>query len=412
MRFNYKELGKYFVEPLPAVDDLAEELTAHFSEVEEIIPKGDNDWDLEIKILPDRAQDAKTPFGLAREIKALFPKLKPKEIWSLPDKKTARQEIIFTVEQINNLLGIDLTKEQIVDLLNRVRVVVETDLEAKPLLESLTSKSLVALIPVDRQDLNIKEDLADEVARLSGYDQIPTRVLTSDIPVSHNSTFNLANQIRAKLAGEGYTEIYGYTFTNQGELAVEKPLASDKSYLRDSLSTGLKKIVEFNLNRILFDEDEIKLFEIGAVFLADYEEIRIATGVGRKKPKPTIEVIEKKLTDFDLGKASDNLDSFINQQVHYRPVSIYPRIIRDLAVWVPNEIKAETVSEIIKNSASELLVESPVLFDDFSKDGRKSLAFRLVFQSSAKTLSDDEANTQITKVIEALEKQTGFEVRK
>ncbi len=404
MRFIYRELEKYFTEPLPTVEKLAELLTLQAWEVEEIIPKGKNDWELEIKILPDRAAEIKTPLDLAREISALFPNLKTQESWSLPDETIAREKIVFTIEQINNLLGIKLTQEQVIDFLKRVRVQVVTKMKND-------QTQLLALIPAERQDLNIKEDLVDEVVRLYGYDKISSSTLTADLVVKHNPDFILANQARAMFTDRGYTEIYGYTFVDHGEVRVEKPLASDKAYLRDNLSEGMKKAIEFNLNRILFDHEEVKLFEIGTVFTADREEVRLVTGLGRKKPKKVIEILEKKLTDFDFKNIANNLDPFINRIINYRPVSVYPRIVRDVAVWVPENIETETVVDIIKKSAGELCVEGPILFDEFSKAGRKSQAFRLVFQSNSKTLSDDEANAQMDLIIKALESQTDFEVR-
>lgn len=399
MRFFYKEIGGYFSESLPEVQDLANVLTMHAWEVEEIIPKGEGDWEMEIKILPDRAGDAKTALGLAREISALFPELKLKEAPVLPDKGTARAEIIFTIDNINGLLGTDLSEEKIIDFLKRERVQVLKE-----------EDHLVALIPTDRQDLNIKEDLADEVVRLLGYDQIPSRVLPSDLLVKNDSTFTLANKIRSFFAGQGYTEIFGYTFTDHGELEVEKPLSSDKAYLRDSLSEGMKKAVEYNLGRVLFDTDEVKLFEIGTVFVGGSEEVRVVTGLGRRKPKPVLEVVEKKLAEVDIKNSNENLDQFVNHDVHYCPVSIYPRIVRDIAFWCPEVVVVEDVQKIIKEKAGQLLVEGPILFDEFTKEGRKSLAFRLAFQSNEKTLSDDEVNLEMRKVEESLKAQN-FEVR-
>ncbi|MCX6713458.1 MAG: hypothetical protein NTY66_04625 [Candidatus Vogelbacteria bacterium] len=66
---------------------------------------------------------------------------------------------------------------------------------------------------------------------------------------------------------------------------------------------------------------------------------------------------------------------------------------------------------VIKNSAGTLLFDGPVQFDRFEKDGRISLAFRQVFQSYDKTLSDEEVNGIMDKVIAALEGK-GWEVRK
>jgi len=400
MRFSYKELNSFFVEPLPEVNALAKVLTDHSSEVEEIMAKDGGDWEMEIKILPDRTGDAKTSLGLAHEISALLPELKLKIDWPLATGDTARTKIVFTVEQITNLLGVALTKEQVVGFLNRVRVTVIENAD-----------HLLALVPPERLDLNIKEDLADEVARLYGYDQVPARILNADIPIRREKTFDLANKVRAKFVAEGYTEIYGYTFTDHGEVEVLKALASDKSFLRSNLSDGLKKMIEFNLGHTIFDQDEVKVFEIGSVFVGGDENIMVAIGTGSKKPTLKIEVEEKKLTDFsDLKNDHQELESLINRDIHYRPVSIYPRIVRDVAVWVPAEVVMETVAKVITDSAGSLLSEGPYKFDEFAKEGRASLAFRLVLQSTEKTLSDEEAGEVMEKVTKALQKE-GWEVR-
>ena len=99
----------------------------------------------------------------------------------------------------------------------------------------------------------------------------------------------------------------------------------------------------------------------------------------------------------------------------FRPIGKYPAIIRDIAVVVPSETKADDVEQIIENTGGQLLVDSD-LFDYF-QDGEmrereeKSLAFRLIFQSPEKTLKDEEVNSLMQKIIKALEEK-GWEVRK
>ncbi len=99
----------------------------------------------------------------------------------------------------------------------------------------------------------------------------------------------------------------------------------------------------------------------------------------------------------------------------YRPVGKYPAIIRDLAVVVPSDTKTESVLNIVENTGGKLLADTD-LFDYF-QDGRmreseeKSLAFHLIFQSSERTLKDEEINKLVEKIIKALE-QKGWGVRK
>ena len=83
-----------------------------------------------------------------------------------------------------------------------------------------------------------------------------------------------------------------------------------------------------------------------------------------------------------------------------------------MALFVPEGTQAEVVAETIKNIAGDLCVRGPILFDEFHKDGRVSLAYRLVFQSSERTLSDEEVNRTMDSIINKLEENKEFEVRK
>jgi phenylalanyl-tRNA synthetase beta subunit len=98
-----------------------------------------------------------------------------------------------------------------------------------------------------------------------------------------------------------------------------------------------------------------------------------------------------------------------NKTMEFQPVSIYPFVLRDIALWVPNGTKDSDVVATIERTGGELLVRSR-LFDQFEKEERTSFAFRLVFQSHEKTLSDEEVNTVMQGISEALAKH-GWEVR-
>ena len=74
-------------------------------------------------------------------------------------------------------------------------------------------------------------------------------------------------------------------------------------------------------------------------------------------------------------------------------------------------MKVEAVAQIIKSKGTDLLTEGPVLFDEFTKDGKKSVAFRMSFQSMDKTLSDEEVNEIMNLITKALEENQGWQVR-
>lgn len=431
MRFSLKKLEAYFPSPLPPASEVAAALTDHAFEIDELTDTG-GDWELEVKILPDRAADAKSDLGLARELSAVLNQALKLEYQSLPTSETARIKIDFTVNQIINLIGWPLTETEIIDYLKRARVVVERN----------TDDQLTALIPTERLDLNLKEDLADEVARLYGYANIKAKQLSLvETKPEHHPDFVLANQLRQFFVERGFTEIYGYTFQPIGEVAVEKPLAVDKAFLRTDLTIGLRDCLKNNLKLGLFADQSIKLFELGSVFpnLAG-EEKKLSFGFGGgslpQNQAATEQIMAELSAQFDLptnrliisqdnnlivaeaalselkpASSHDDLLAPAMAEINYRPFSIYPRIIRDVALWVPKATTPEEVAQIIKSTAGPLLVDTPILFDEFVKGEKKSLAFRLIFQSSERTLTDEEANKELVEIIKALINLPGAEVR-
>jgi len=93
----------------------------------------------------------------------------------------------------------------------------------------------------------------------------------------------------------------------------------------------------------------------------------------------------------------------------FKPFSIYPYIVRDIALWTPAGTDAQEVLEMIKTKAGELCVKI-YLFDTFTKEGRVSLGFRLIFQSFERTLTEEEVN-KIMAELSGILGDKGFEIR-
>jgi len=127
----------------------------------------------------------------------------------------------------------------------------------------------------------------------------------------------------------------------------------------------------------------------------------------------------EKLLEPQEATAYTNLP--ISQTTRYQSFSKYPYIVRDIAIWVPNGTEPVEVLEKIKTDVGEMCVKIS-LFDQFKKparpddsgrsggDSRTSLAFRLVFQSFDRTLTEVEVNAIMQTVATSLFAQ-GFEVR-
>jgi phenylalanyl-tRNA synthetase beta subunit len=271
-----------------------------------------------------------------------------------------------------------------------------------------------------------------------GYEKIETKKLPKIEKESKiNKDFYYTEKIRDLLAKEGFSEVYTYTLVNNGEVEIANPLASDKSFLRGNLRDGLAKSLELNSkNTPLLGLEDVKIFEIGIVFKGGDEHLSlgIAASDPSNKLGNTVKTLEDTLGikldhlavrppsdgvfEVDLNKIIEKLpqpDSYdisydLEKDVKYSPISQYPFVLRDIAVWVPKEIEKEEVIDTIKKESGDLLVRNDI-FDQFEKDERISYAFHLVFQSYEKTLSDAEINEIMDGVTETINGRRGWEVR-
>jgi len=97
-------------------------------------------------------------------------------------------------------------------------------------------------------------------------------------------------------------------------------------------------------------------------------------------------------------------------EISYKPISQYPFVLRDIAVFVPSDVLEGIVQDIIITKGGGLLVATK-LFDVYKKDEKISYAFQLVFQSNEKTLSDEEINKIMEQITTALDVHDGWKVR-
>lgn len=325
----------------------------------------------------------------------------------------------------------------------------------------------VVTIPPERLDLRIKEDLIEEIGRVYGYKNITPRALeegTASTPI--NKRFYYMNKIRNILAGLGFSEIYTSTFSEVGEVSVQNPIASDKGFLRSRIADMLKSTLAFNIHYAdLLGVSQVRIFEIGEVFDKEGEHLSLGMGIQdankKKNEKEAHIALERSLNallehlgvqerGFDgmggydghifqtLAPKTDgfvfevNVDKLIEKlsepdsyedalkvgkkAATYQKISSYPFVTRDIAVFVPEGIKEKVVRGAIGEKAGSLLVREPRLFDTFEKqfeDGAKkiSYAFKIVFQSHEKTLTDEEVNKVMDNITIALHKNEGWNVR-
>src|SRR3972149_578464 len=217
MKINYSWIQSHFDEKLPAPEKLAELLTMHSQEVESVEPKN-GDFELDVKILPNRAYDYVDYLGVIRDIAAIL-KLDAKI--SLPEPK--EREIIFIKESdFEKILGVKIPEKEITDILSRLGMEISKK-------EDVFSVG----VPSERTDLKIKEDIAEEVARIYGYEKIEEKIPEGLlVPPKINDALFFVSAARNIMAGGGCPGLYYSPRAPPGPPGAGHPRTHLKKFLR------------------------------------------------------------------------------------------------------------------------------------------------------------------------------------
>ncbi len=383
------------------------------------------------------------------------------------DKTNKEDKVIdIRLDKINKVLGIDIPKDEVISILERLAFKVEDKKDF-----------LTVTVPTRRLDVNIVEDLIEEVGRIYGMDNIKGKLPLLKLV---NSKFDRRKRdIKNKLIDLGLNETLSYTlipnsevhkFTNEKftEIMLNDPMSEDRNTLRYSLIHSLKEIYLYNKAR---NNSDISIFEIGKGFYKENdtykEDLKLAvlmTGNyylsvnNLKVDFYTIKGILEELLYF-LGysgryslKVSDIPDEFhpgqsasiimqgkkigvigklhpnvVKDDVYvfeinltkllenrpskmvFKEIPKYPIVKKDLAFILDKNVTVEEVMSVIKKAGGRNLIKQE-LFDIYEGSNvdsdKKSLAFSLYFQDDKKTLTEEEVmesfNSIIKKVTETI----------
>lgn len=347
--------------------------------------------------------------------------------------KLEDKQIELDLKKASSLLGINITLSDAKDCLENLGFkIIENQL-----------KSLKVSVPTWRNDVSIWQDLAEEIARLKGYNKLKIEPLNRVKPKNTNSSFKQKEILKDRLNDLGLSEIFSYDFLSSRDLEIlkktdeslyqiENPVAPENRYLRDSLFPSLLKAVAKNPTF-----SKINIFEVGEVFnLKDGERTYLGIGLAGDKIERITEIIDKinqttlsdlkwqtrilneeelrryKIKKKNAAIAEADLSQFLTDKplkgeyeivsgVQYRDISKFPSVSRDFAFIVEIEVGAADLAESIKK-LSPLIVRAE-LFDEFESakfgKNKKSLAYHLEFQASDKTLNNKEADELSQKLI-------------
>ncbi|GAB7388394.1 phenylalanine--tRNA ligase subunit beta [Bacillaceae bacterium] len=190
-------------------------------------------------------------------------------------KQREPQEITLRISRLNRVLGTELTLAQAKETMERLRFPVHAQ----------DADQLVVTVPTRRQDITREIDLIEEVARLYGYDNIPTSLPTG-VTTAGGLTRKqrIRRAIRHILTECGLYEVNTYSLLNREALEevaglergvspipLAMPMSEERSVLRTHLLPSLLQVAQYNRNR---KNTDLALFEMGTVFLAESTELR------------------------------------------------------------------------------------------------------------------------------------------
>ena len=416
-------------------------------------------------------------------------------------QKSAKKEIFLSIEEINSRLGSSLTIKKCRAVLEKLGCkIVVIDLyttndkkNQKAKVEILTTtkigkekvsknKNVLKIIPPDfRNDFKTNVDAIEEIARIVGYDQLPSSLPSIRISsMAENPKRAFKQNLSRILQAQGFNEAITYTMMDRKALSktkldflkvleIKNPLSSEQEILRPSLLPSFLSTVQLNLNR---GQKDLRLFEIGKEYSLEGEKEILAlctTGAQSadwRKPKQDVNfydlkgVIESLVLDQKeivfkpaqhpvfksvqcaeilveekvlgvLGLISDdvlkqwdikhkniylaelNLELFFKLQpttLRYHSIPEYPVIGRDISLAVKQGIPFQEIRQIISRHGTEHLTSIKFLeqyLGDKIPQGCRGMVVSLTFQSSQRTLREEEVNQIYEKISQALSDELG-----
>lgn len=366
--------------------------------------------------------------------------------------KNNRKIIDIDIDKVSEMTDLkDLTiSEQLISFLENVLPKTGAEVIKKD------EKNYTIIVPYYRSDLNLPCDVADEFLRNKSHESLKYDESFKNSMTASNGlrddTDKLVFNLRKFFKARDFDEVILHTLVdskvNSNSIKLENSLTADRDSLRGDLKNNIVKAVENNFKYLdLVSKNIVKVFEIGKVFsqtgndLIEENHLAIALGMVKwTKDKKAEDAMNEIVVELGLvgGKIElvnnvivceislDNIkladiehaDNYLSDNAlikvkKYKKGSDYPAMSRDIAFFVNDDLgKSENdIENIIKDEVSKQpLIENYFRFDIFKKDGKTSYAYRFVFQSYEKTLTEEETKGVMGEIGESLVK-TGFEVR-
>ena len=351
-------------------------------------------------------------------------------------KKSKEIQIPLNLNKIEKILGITMDFKEFSDHLFKL---------------GFEIKNNKIIPPSYRNDIFTENDIAEEIARIIGYDNIPVQPIKIPSQTYSDGDIKLLEKnIKNLLIENGFFEVINNPFVNtysSHSIKVDNPLDSNKDFIRTDLKKSLIENLLYNEKR---QKDSIKLFEISDLYYFKEGNIRykkmlgiICSGrVGKNyndfsKPiniKYLKNILKKAFSEMDFNPTyinRENLDSKLtnkivfleielddlknhnfdlpkeqkeklnkNNFIKYVPISQFPCSVRDLSFAVNDRHNYYELQELLLNYKEDLIKEIYV-FDFYNNEKKDEIkiGFRFIFQSKTSTITEKQVNKVINKII-------------
>lgn len=386
-------------------------------------------------------------------------------------EKAKEQIIKFEPERINKLLGMDISREEMVSILKKLEIEVNGD---------------NLKIPNFRTDIERTADIAEEIIRIHGYDTLKSTLINAESTVGAKTKVQkLQDTIKELLVNKGFSEMYSFGFIGEEDfkkcnldsenaIKIKNPLGENYSLMRTEMMPTVLQSMATNYNK---KNRDVNLFEIGKVYRDEYNNIEknelpveteqiafavygtnadfyIVKGIienileisnisryqlerehtknlhpGRtakiligKDPIAIFgEVHPQILDNYGIGETTyyavldlEKFAKYGRNNKKYTPIPKYPAVERDIAIVVDEDIEVGQIESAISKKAKNIL-ETAKLFDVYRSEklgeNKKSVAYELIFRANDRTLTDAEIKNTMEAIVKELETSLNAELR-
>ena len=351
------------------------------------------------------------------------------QIQSFEDSRFQRHSIPINVKKINKILGINIDEKEYLKYLRKLGFGIGKEI----------------VIPSYRHDISSQNDLAEEIARVIGYNKIESKPL--EISKKKNKIYDNVNKVKNYLIKKGFSEVINFPFTRSEagkSISIDNPLDSNRNYLRTSLKESLLDNLLYNERR---QKDSIKFFEISDLYTNNNnQEKKIGIIIsGRRghnyldfskkldnaylsglfnqdstKQDFVIEEIsrtelktKKKDRIFYLEISIDKIpkhlfkdsESKVDQInfIKYKSFSEYPSSTRDFSFSIRDLEKYDAVIKYLSDLNDKHLKDAFIF--DFYKNKKLNeikVGVRLIFQSNLNTLSEEDIQNSVNELLKPI----------